>query len=126
MFQIVFNSVSSSEMSSLPKLLQLEILREFQVLTPNFVEEHPDRFGEIHEKGRTIYRYRARDYRIYFEKNEQGLLIHRVIHKNTLNDFFFRSRLPVAEDEALAANPHFWRMIDDPDSGPIIKQGGDQ
>lgn len=114
MVQIIFTPVSSAEMSALPKLLQLEILSEFNVLTPNFVQDHPEKFGVIRQGERELYRYRAKDWRIYFEKNERGLIIQRVLHKNTLKDFLFRSALPVAEDEALQQNPNFWKMIDAP------------
>lgn len=118
MFQIVFTPVSSAEMSALPKLLQLEILNEFHVLTPNFVQDNPEKFGVIRQGNRELYRYRAKDWRIYFEKIESGLTIHRVLHKNSLKDFLFRSALPVAEDEALQHNPSFWKMIDAPDKPP--------
>jgi mRNA-degrading endonuclease RelE of RelBE toxin-antitoxin system len=118
MFQIVFTPLSSSEMSALPKPLQLEILSEFHVLTPDFAETNPDKFGTIRQGERTLYRFRAKDWRIYFEKTGNGLTVHRVLHKNTLKDFFFRSALPVAEDEALQANPTFWKMIDAPPKSP--------
>ena len=118
MFQIIFTPVSSAEMSALPKALQLEILSEFQVLTPNFVKENPDKFGVIKQEGRVLYRYRTKEYRLYFEKNEKGLLIHRVLNKNSLKDFFYRSQLPVSEDEELQSNPAFWALIDSPDKKP--------
>jgi len=114
MFQIVFTTVSSAEMSALPKTLQLEILSEFQFLNPNFVDENPEKFGVIRQNERSLYRYRTRDYRIYFEKKDEGLLIHRVLNKNSLKDFLFRSKLPVSEDEALQTNPAFWELIDSP------------
>ncbi|MEM9444554.1 MAG: hypothetical protein AAGA18_04300 [Verrucomicrobiota bacterium] len=113
-FEIVFTPVSSAEISSLPKKLQLEILEQFNVLQPNFVEESPETFGRMTKDTRSIYRYRAEDYRIYFEKKDDGLIIHRVIHKNTLKDFLFRSNVPIAEDEELQKNPNFWAMIDQP------------
>lgn len=112
MFQIIFTPVSSAEMTALPKMLQLEILDEFQAFSPDYVEKNPDKFGTITQNDRTLYRFRATDYRIYFEKTEEGLLVHRVLNKNSLKDFFYRSQLPVAEDEELQKNPHFWAMID--------------
>ncbi len=118
MFQIIFTPVSTAEMSALPKLLQLEILSEFQVLTPDFVKENPDKFGVIKQEGRELYRYRTREYRLYFEKKDEGLLIHRVLNKNSLKDFFYRSQLPVSEDEELQSNPAFWAMIDSPNQKP--------
>jgi mRNA-degrading endonuclease RelE of RelBE toxin-antitoxin system len=113
-FQIIFTPVSSAEMSALPKPLQLEILNEFQVLTPHSTDQMPEAFGKITEGKRTLLRFRTKDYRIYFEKTPEGLLIHRVLNKNSLKDFLFRSKLPVSEDEALQANPNFWKMIDSP------------
>ena len=112
MFQIVFKPVSSREMSALPKELQLEILSEFKVLTPDFLKKNPDKFGMVKQDKRVLYRYRAKDYRIYFEKTDDGILVCRVLNKNTLKDFFFRSQLPMSEDEDLQRNPKFWEMID--------------
>ncbi len=114
MFQISFTDVSSAEMAELPKLLQIEILSEFQVLTPDFVNAHPDRFGKLVKGERQIYRYRAKDYRIYFEKADDGLRVHRVLHRNTMKDFLFRSNLESGEDELLQDHPGFWSLIDDP------------
>ena len=118
MFQIIFTPASSAEMSALPKVLQLEILSEFQVLTHNFVKDNPEKFGVIRQDGRVLYRYRTKEYRLYFEKNDKGLLIHRVLNKNSLKDFFYRSQLPVSEDEELQSNPAFWALIDAPEKKP--------
>ncbi len=51
------------------------------------------------------------DYRVYFERHELGLLVHRILSRHTLKDFFFRSGLKVEEDEALQQNPKFWEMM---------------
>lgn len=111
-FQIIFSPASSAEISQLPTPLQVEVLREFDVLTSDFLTRHPDRFGTVKRSDRTLYRYRAGDYRIYFEQKSAGLVIHRVLHKNSLKDFAFRSQLPGSEDEELAGNPRFWDLID--------------
>ena len=121
MFQINFTDVSSAEMSQLPKLLQIEILSEFQVLTPDFVNDHSDRFGTLTRDQRKLYRYRANDYRIYFEKSDNGLLIHRVLHKNTMKAFLFRSKLSDGEDEILQNQDGFWKLIDSPEPPEPLK-----
>ncbi|NBS14633.1 MAG: type II toxin-antitoxin system RelE/ParE family toxin [Verrucomicrobia bacterium] len=115
-FQIIFTPASSAEITRLPTPLQVEVLREFDVLTADFLEKHPDRFGTVRCPDRTLYRYRAGDYRIYFEKTDKGLVIHRVLHKNSLKDFAFRSQLPLSEDEVLGENPKFWELINSPGS----------
>lgn len=112
MFQIIFNDRSAGELAQLPKTLQLQILSEFNFLPEDLDKVDPEKFGKLHRAGRNLYRYRTKDYRIYFERHEGGLFIHRVLHKNTLKDFLFRTKLPLAEDEMLQKAPEFWELID--------------
>jgi len=112
MFQIVFNELSAAEISALPKSLQLELLAEFQILPEDLDRLDSKRFGVIQREGKKLYRYRAKDYRIYFDKREEGITIHRVLHKNTLRDFLFRSKLPMAEDAQLSQTRECWKLIE--------------
>ncbi len=112
MFQIVFNDRSASELAQLPKLLQLQILSEFNFLPEDLDQADPEKFGKLQREKRNLYRYRTKEYRIYFERTDAGLLIHRVLHKNTLKDFFFRTKIPLGEDEMLQKAPEFWELID--------------
>ena len=112
MIQVVFNEASSSDLSVLPKLTQLEIVNEFQSLVQNLENLDPDRFGRLTREGQELYRFRTKEYRIYFEKTGDGVKIHRIINKNSLKDFLFRSNLPTVEDEELQKNPAFWELID--------------
>jgi mRNA-degrading endonuclease RelE of RelBE toxin-antitoxin system len=114
-FQIVFTDLSAAEMARLPKGLQLEIMSEFQVM-PEDVDQDPGgsgKFGVLHRGSERFYRFRTTDYRIYFQKTEVGVVVRRVLHRNTLQDFLFRANLPVGEDEALQESPAFWRLIDE-------------
>ena len=112
MFQIIFNELSATEMSALPKMLQLDLLAEFQILPEDLDHLDTKNFGVIERKGKKLYRYRAKDYRIYFEKRDEGITIHRVLHKNTFRDFLFRSKLPMAEDDQLGKTREFWKLIE--------------
>ena len=76
-----------------------------------------DRFGKLERKGKQLYRYRLGDYRVYFERNELGIIIHRILSKNTLKDFLFRSSLPTGEDQALQDNPKFWELMESDPKG---------
>ena len=112
MFQIVFNEISAAEMSALPTELQLDLLAEFQIMPEDLDKLDPERFGKLERDGKVLFRCRAKDYRIYFEKAVQGVTIHRVLHKNTIRDFLFRTKLPmVEEDRTLAEKPGFWQLI---------------
>jgi len=113
-FQVIFNPVSASEMSALPKDLQLDLLSEFQILPADLDSLDGKDFGKIQRDGRTLHRYRCRDHRIYFERHTDGILVHRVLHKNTIRDFLFRSKLPMTDDHDLAeGTDQFWTMIHD-------------
>lgn len=114
MFQVIFNEVSAAEMAALPKDLQLDLLAEFQLMPEDLDNLDVEKFGQVQRDGRKLRRYRAKEYRIYFERHPDGLLVHRVLHKNTLRDFLYRSNLPVAEeDEQLAQAGGFWKLIEE-------------
>lgn len=111
-FQVIFNSISAGEMATLPKDLQLDLLAEFHFLPSDLDSLDGEKFGRVSRDGRSLHRYRARDYRIYFERHPDGILIHRVLHKNTIRDFLFRSNLPLDEEDGeLAKTSDFWSLI---------------
>ena len=118
MFQIIFNELSAAEISALPKRLQLELLAEFQILPEDLDQLDSERFGVIEREGKKLYRYRAKNYRIYFAKTDEGVKVHRVLHKNTLRDFLFRSKLPVSEDAQLGETREFWKLIEEGERTP--------
>jgi mRNA-degrading endonuclease RelE of RelBE toxin-antitoxin system len=118
MFQIIFNELSAAEISALPKSLQLELLAEFQILPEDLEQLDSERFGVIERDGRKLYRYRAKNYRIYFAKTDEGIKVHRVLHKNTLRDFLYRSKLPVSEDAQLGEAREFWKLIEEGERRP--------
>src|SRR5207302_4334855 len=85
---------------------------EFQILPEELDRLDSSRFGLLERDGKKLYRYRAKDYRIYFEKSPEGITVHRVLHKNTLRDFLFRTKLPTGEDEQLRERREFWKLIE--------------
>lgn len=111
-FQIIFNPISAGELAKMPKELQLTILGEFRGLPKEVMSTELERFGRLERDGRTLHRFRIGDYRVYFEKHELGLVVHRILNRHTLKDFLFRSNLPTGEDEVLQDNPKFWDLIE--------------
>jgi mRNA-degrading endonuclease RelE of RelBE toxin-antitoxin system len=116
-FQIIFNPTSAAELGKMPKELQLSILGEFRGLPHEVMSTDLERFGKLERAGKTMHRFRLGDYRVYFERHELGLVVHRILSRNSLKDFLFRSSLPVGEDEALQQNPKFWDLIESARSG---------
>ncbi len=113
MFEVVFNQVSAAEMSALDTLSQLELMDGFQ-FTKEELAADSDKFGILSLDDRKLYRYRLGDYRIYFELDDKHAIVHRVLHKNTLSDFSYRTNpSDTTEDEALQSSKHFWSLIDE-------------
>jgi len=111
-FQIIFNPTSAAELARMPKELQLSILGEFRGLPQEVMSTELERFGKLERTGKTLHRFRIGDYRVYFERHELGVVVHRILSRNSLKDFLFRSSLPIGEDEALQQNPKFWELIE--------------
>ena len=112
-FQIIFTPTSAAELARMPKELQLQILGDFRGLPQHVIGSELEDFGKLESDGHILHRFRVGDYRIYFERHKLGVLVHRVLSKNTLKDFLFRSGLNVREDEALQDNPKFWQLIEE-------------
>lgn len=115
MIQIVFNEISAAELSRLPTQIQFQLLEALNI-QPGEVEHDilAKRYGVLDRGGKNLYRCRAGDYRIYFGIADGNIGVHRVLHKNTLQDFLYRSNLPGGgEDEALSQSKSFWKLIDE-------------
>ena len=111
-FQIIFNPTSAAELASMPKDLQLQILGDFRGLPQQILSTELDHFGKLERAGKSLHRFRVGDYRVYFERHDLGLVVHRILSRHTLKDFLFRSGLKMEEDEALQENPKFWELIE--------------
>ena len=112
MHQIVLSDSATAELSQLGKLDQLEVVAEFSHLRKDPIKPGRGGIGEIRKGDRTMYRYRFKDYRIYFEKKDDQLVVHHVLHGNTLRDFFVRSNLDVQNDEEFEKSAKFWKFIE--------------
>src|SRR6185312_13509297 len=117
-FQIIFNPTSAAELAKMPKELQLHILGEFRGLPQQVMKTDLERFGKLERRGKILHRFRLGDYRVYFQRHELGIVVHRILNRNSLKDFLFRSRLPLAEDAMLQENPKFWDLIEAAKTAP--------
>src|SRR5205809_1122995 len=109
MFQIIFNELSAAEISSLPKKLQLELLAQFQILPADLDQLDSERFGVIEREGKKLYRYRAKDYRIYFAKTDEGIKVNEVksscFMQQTLNQRSAKTLIPTFRNNEKSAQP---------------------
>lgn len=120
MHQIVFNEISAREVSAIPTLEQLELISGFKVDEAFLSGEKEDpSFGVVERDGRRIFRYRSKDYRIYFTMEDGAVVVQRVLHADSLKDFLFRSGMGSAsEDQRLGNSRSFWKLIDAGENAP--------
>ena len=89
----------------MPKELQLQILGEFRGFPQEVMSTELERFGKLERNNKTLHRFRLGDYRIYFERHPLGLVVHRILSKNSLKDFLYRSSLPVRRSASGECQP---------------------
>lgn len=112
MYQVTFSEQSLSELNKLDKLAQLELIEPISNLRPADLAQPREPLGRFSRGSRTYYRLRAGDYRFYFEAQDDTLHTHYILHKNSLEDFLLRNKLPVSEQQLVEQHSKFWKYLD--------------
>jgi mRNA interferase RelE/StbE len=112
MFQVNFSEQSMCELNQLDTRSQMLLVEVVSTLKQEQLENPNEELGRFHRNGKTYYRVRAGEFRIYFEQDGETLFAHYVLHKNTLTDFIFRFKLPITEEFMLEQEDSFWKYLD--------------
>ena len=112
MYQVTFSEQAMTELNRLDKLVQLDLVDPIGNLTPGDLAHPREPLGKFHRKGRGVYRLRSGDYRFYFEAHDDIIHIRYILHKNSLEDFLLRNKLPVTEQQLAEQDSKFWKYLD--------------
>ena len=112
MFQVNFSEQSMNELNQLDTRSQMTLIETFSNLTQEQLDHPDDAIGQFNRNGKTFYRVRAGEFRIYFEQEKNGLFAHYILHKNTLSDFVFRFKLPITEEFMIEQHDSFWKYLE--------------
>lgn len=112
MFQVNFSEQSMYELNQLNQHSQMMLMETFSNLSQEQLDNPNDELGRFNRNGKTFYRIRAGDFRIYFEKDKNTLFAHYILHKNTLSDFVFRFKLPITEEFMIEQHDSFWKYLE--------------
>ncbi|MDR2983073.1 MAG: cytotoxic translational repressor of toxin-antitoxin stability system [Puniceicoccales bacterium] len=100
-----------AEMNKLGTLEQMELIEIISSITPERIKN--DRvIGIFQREGKTFYRIRFNDFRIYFEIQDEILHCDFILHKHSLADFVFRMKLPLTEEQQIEQDQSFWKYLD--------------
>jgi len=112
MYQVTFSDQSMRELNRLDKLAQMAVIDPISRLTPEDLANPREPLGRFSRGGKVFYRLRAGDFRFYFELNGDKLHTHYILHKDTLEDFLFRTKLPVSEQQLFEQHSKFWKYLE--------------
>lgn len=114
MYQVTFSPQALGELNKMDKKAQLELVEAFGSLTQTQLENGLPELGKIRRAGKTFYRLRKGDWRIYFEIIEKTntLHAHYILHQHTLADFVFRFKLPFKQETMVEQEDNFWKYLE--------------
>jgi len=112
MFQVTFSEQSLSELNLLSQSDQLHLMEKLSSLTSDILSGDNNSVGTFIRNGKTFYRLRIDQLRVYFEKIDISLHCHFILHKNSLNDFLVRCKMPSSEEAVLENHQNFWDYLE--------------
>jgi len=112
MYQVTFSEQSMRELNKLDKLAQLVVIDPISRLTAAELADPHEPLGRFSRGGQVFYRLRSGDFRFYFELRGETLHTQYILHKDSLEDFLFRTKLPVSEQQLFEQHSKFWRYLE--------------
>ena len=112
MRQVTFSSQSLEAISGLSQIEQLSLVDKLGSLSGEILSDKSSGIGKFIRKGKTYYRIRIRDLRIYFERNGPALHCQFILEKNSFQDFMIRCNMPASEESVVENHQSFWDFLD--------------
>ena len=112
MYQVTFSEQAMRELNRLDKLVQLEAIEPISSLKPADLAHPREPLGHFKRGTKSLYRLRAGEFRFYFEVQGETLRVDYILHKNSLEDFLLRNKLPVSEQQVVEQDSKFWKYLE--------------
>ncbi len=112
MFQVNFSTQAMQELNKLDKLAQLDAIDPISNLKAADLAHPREPLGQFRRGQKLLYRLRAGDFRFYFEVHGETLHVDYILHKNSLEDFLLRNKLPVSEQQLVEQHSKFWKYLE--------------
>jgi hypothetical protein len=112
MAQVTFSDQAMHELNRLDKLAQLEVIEPISSLKPSDLASPREPLGRFNRAGKVFYRLRAGEFRFYFELTGDVLHVNYILHRNSLEDFLLRNKLPVSEQQLVEQHSKFWKYLE--------------
>ena len=112
MYQVTFSEQAMHELNQLDTLAQLDAIDPISGLRPEQLAHPREPLGKFRRGEKEFYRLRAGDFRFYFDVRGDTLHVDYILHKNSLEDFLLRNKLPVSEQQLVEQHSKFWKYLE--------------
>jgi mRNA interferase RelE/StbE len=112
MYQVTFSEQAMRELNKLDQLAQLDAIEPISGLRPEQLAHPREPLGRFKRAEKEFYRLRAGDFRFYFDVRGDTLHVDYILHKNSLEDFLLRNKLPVSEQQLVEQHSKFWKYLE--------------
>jgi mRNA interferase RelE/StbE len=112
MYQVTFSEQAMGELNKLDKLAQLDAVDPISSLKPADLAHPREPLGHFRRGATSYYRLRSGDFRFYFEVHADTLHVQYILHRNSLEDFLLRNKLPVTEQQLVEQDSKFWKYLE--------------
>ena len=100
------------ELNGVDQLAQLAAIEPISGLRPEQLAHPREPLGRFKRGEKEFYRLRAGDFRFYFDVRGSTLHVHYILHKNSLEDFLLRNKLPISEQQLVEQHSKFWKYLE--------------
>jgi mRNA interferase RelE/StbE len=112
MYQVTFSEQAMHELNKLDTLSQMAVIEPLGATKPTDLSHPREPFTKFHRRGKELYRLRCEEHRFYFEVKGDNLHVTYILHRNSLEDFLLRNKLPVTEQQLVEQNSKFWKYLE--------------
>jgi mRNA interferase RelE/StbE len=112
MYQVTFSDQAMRELNKLEQLEQLEAITPISNLKAADLTNPREPLGHFRRGRRSLFRLRSGDFRFYFEVRGDTLEVDYILHRNSLEDFLLRNKLPVSEQQLVEQHSRFWKYLE--------------
>ena len=112
MYQVTFSEQAMRELNRLDKLAQLDAIDPITSLKPADLAHPREPLGHFRRGEKSLFRLRSGDFRFYFEQHGDSLHVDYILHRNSLEDFLLRNKLPVSEQQLVEQHSKFWKYLE--------------
>lgn len=111
MYQLTFSEQSLFEIKKLQPDYQMEFVDKLSNLTEADLKK--EAVNTFERDGKTYYRLKVDQYRVYLENvAEETFLCQYILPQHTFEDFLFRAKLPVSDEQMIDKNTSFWKYLE--------------